>query len=165
MLILDRPSALRAYCGRELGVSEWVEVTQDMISDFANATNDLQWIHVDTRRAGGELPDGRTIAHGYLVLSMLPQFGAAIYQVGGVRKSLNYGANKLRFVSPVPSGSRIGARITCGEVETLGDKTRVVLNHVVELEGASKPALVADTIILFMEETASPETEPAIELK
>src|SRR3954449_8741760 len=100
------PDEMHKYVGQEIGVSDWVEVSQERINQFAEATGDHQWIHVDVERAKTEMPGGRTIAHGYLTLSLLPRLGETIYRIRNTSRAINYGANKVRFTAPVPSGSR-----------------------------------------------------------
>jgi acyl dehydratase len=143
------------FIGRELGVSDWITVDQKRIDAFATCTGDHQWIHVDVERAGRESPFGTTIAHGYLTLSLLP---AMQYQVGtlpdGVAAALNYGVNKVRFVTPVRSGARVRDRITLAAAEDKGGgRILATMHHAVEIEGEEKPALVADTMSLLLGET------------
>src|SRR6202162_2112271 len=105
MLEVERAADLKAYEGKEVGVSDWYTVTQEQIDKFADATGDHQWIHIDVERAKKELPGGKTIAHGYLTLSLLPMLAAGIMRVTGVSRGINYGSNKLRFTNMVPVGS------------------------------------------------------------
>ena len=107
MLTIDKPKDVFQHIGKELGPSEWLTVTQEMIDKFAEATGDHQWIHVDVERAKRELPGGKTIAHGYLTLSLLPRMAPTLMSITGRRRGVNYGSNKIRFISPVPAGSRI----------------------------------------------------------
>lgn len=150
MLVIDRPPSLSTYAGKSLGTGAWLTVTQAMITRFGEVTHDVQWIHVDPARAARELPDGRTITHGYLLLSLLPYLSESVYRVDGVFRSLNYGADRIRFVSPVAAGARIRAQVTCLSAETDGDRTKAIFESVVEIEGEAKPALIAETIILFL---------------
>ena len=137
---------LEALVGRHLGTSEWVEITQDRIDAFAEATGDHQWIHVDPERAK-DGPFGTTIAHGYLTLSLLPLFYSTTYRVEGVRMGINYGANKVRFLTPVPVGSRLRGSIEVGEVRRVPNGgAQVTWNVTVELEGSEKPACYAEAI-------------------
>lgn len=135
--------------GTEFPPSEWVTVTQDRINAFANATNDHQWIHTDPARAAKEVPGGKTIAHGYLTLSLLPFLAEEIYRVDGCSRVINYGADKLRFTAPVPSGSRVRLRQTIKEAEEGKGRVKVVAESVLEVEGAERPAMVADIIFLY----------------
>ena len=100
---------MRSLVGDEIGVNEWIDVSQEKIDLFAEATGDFQWIHVDVERAKAEMPGGKTIAHGYFTLSLVPQLVYTIYQIDGVAHGLNYGSNRVRFTAPVPSGSRVRA--------------------------------------------------------
>jgi acyl dehydratase len=139
--------ALNAAAGREIGVSDWVEVTQQRIDRFAEATGDAQWIHVDVERAARESPFGTTIAHGWLTLALLPLFMRSVLRLEGVRASLNYGANRVRFPAPVPAGARLRGRIRIREAEEMPpDALRVTYETVVEIEGCDRPACVAETI-------------------
>ena len=143
-------SDLRALVGTELGPTSWLEVTQDRIDAFAAATSDPQWIHVDAERAA-EGPFGTTIAHGYLTLSLVvPMFAEALPPLDGYGMTLNYGLNRVRFTSPVPSGSRIRGRFTVEEVTDvpLGKQARVAAT--IELEGQEKPACVAEALFRFL---------------
>lgn len=132
--------------GQEIASSEWFEVTQSRIDQFAELTNDHQWIHVDTERAKEEMPNGTTIAHGFLTLSLLSYLvGQAVFIEGDFHRRINYGFNRLRFVSPVPAGSRIRARLTLGALEEVrNDGLQVTWNVTVDVEGVEKPALVAE---------------------
>jgi acyl dehydratase len=139
--------AVKAAVGQEVGVSDWVLVSQERIDCFAEATGDDQWIHVDVERARRELPYGTTIAHGLLTLSLLPSFFRTVLRIEGVRNSLNYGSNRVRYLSPVPAGSRLRGRIGIGEaVDVPPDGLRVTYHTTIEIEGNDRPACVADTI-------------------
>lgn len=147
MRVIENFAAMKALAGEEIGVSSWVDVTQERIDKFAEATGDFQWIHVDRERAARELPGGKTIAHGYLTLSLLPGMIYEIYRIDGVAHGLNYGSNRIRFTAPVPAGSRVRARLrvkTAEDVKNGG--LRVVGEATVELEGSARPACVAETI-------------------
>jgi acyl dehydratase len=117
MRIFSDFSEFKAALGTEVGASEWVEITQERINLFAEATCDEQWIHVDQDRAKKELPGGKTIAHGLLSLSLAPMFIRSVMGLKGLRNTLNYGADRIRYLSPVPAGSRIRGRISIAEVE------------------------------------------------
>ena len=146
MRTLNGIDELEALSGQHLGTSDWVEITQERINGFADATGDHQWIHVDEERAK-DGPFGRTIAHGYLTLSLLPLFYNTIYSIEGVRMGINYGANKVRFLNPVPVGSRLRGSIEVGEVKRLpNDGAQVTWNVTVELDGSDKPACYAEAI-------------------
>ena len=135
---------LEARVGQEVGVSPWIEITQERIDTFARAIGDFQWIHVDPGRAKRS-PFGKTIAHGFLTLSLLSHLAEATFGFADRRMGINYGLNRVRFTSPVPVNSRVRARFTLHEFEHLeGDGVQVTWNVVVEIEGAAKPALVAE---------------------
>ena len=139
--------AMRALVGEELGISDWIEITQERIDKFAEATGDFQWIHVDVERAKSDMPGGKTIAHGYLTLSLLPQMVSAIYKIDNVAHGLNYGCDRIRFTAPVPSGSRVRARYRLKSAEDVrGNGLKCLGEVTVELEGSERPACVAETI-------------------
>jgi acyl dehydratase len=147
MRMVETPEALRALIGQELGVSDWLEVTQDLINRFAEVTGDHQWIHVDVERAKLEMPGGRTIAHGYLLLSLLPKLGAGIYKLSWPTRSINYGSDKVRIVNPVKAGARIRLRQSLVAVEDGAPGAhRITVRQTLEIEGEAKPAMIADTI-------------------
>jgi acyl dehydratase len=136
---------IKARIGEELGVGDWVEVSQERINQFADATNDHQWIHVDTERAKSG-PFGRTIAHGYLTLSMIPSLGGGSLGVPGTKMGINYGLDRVRFISPVPAGSRIRARRKLLDVTEGQGYVQIKTEVTIEVEGMDKPACVAETI-------------------
>jgi len=140
---------LGGLVGQEVATSDWLVVTQDRIDTFADATDDHQWIHVDSARARAETPFGTTIAHGFLTLSLVSTLMRDAIIVDGLRMTLNYGLNRVRFVSPVPSGSRIRARITLGRIEDSGDSTQAMWSVTIEREGGEKPAVVAEWIVRY----------------
>ena len=135
--------------GEEIAVSDWLEVTQARINQFADATGDHQWIHVDPVRAAAELPSGSTIAHGFLTLSLLSTLIRESIRFTGLRMAINYGLNRVRFVSPVPSGSRIRALITVQAVDAVSGGFQVAWQATIEREGSDKPACVADWIVRY----------------
>ena len=139
----------KAAVGEHLGYSEWHEVTQESVNQFAEATCDHQWIHVDVEKAKAG-PFGGPIAHGYLTLSLIPMLIAQIYRVDGVQMGMNYGANKVRFPSPVPVGSKVraGAELLALEPASLGYQSTVKIT--VEIEGGAKPACVAEVLYLIV---------------
>ncbi len=138
---------LEAKVGSEIGVGEWVEVDQSRIDQFAEATGDHQWIHVDTDKAA-QGPFGTTIAHGFLTLSLIPALAPRI-DVDGVRMAINYGLDRVRFISPVPTGSRVRARSKLLEVTDVAGGVQVKNEITIELDGATKPACVAETLTRF----------------
>ena len=147
MLKLETPKDLLDHVGDELGPSEWLTVTQEMIDKFAEATGDHQWIHVDVERAKRELPGGKTIAHGYLTLSLLPRLAPTLMSIAKRRRGVNYGSNKIRFISPVPAGSRIRLRQKLVKAEPVEDNgIRVTSQMTMEVEGGERPAMVAETM-------------------
>ena len=147
MRMVETPEALRALIGQELGVSDWLEVTQDLIDRFADVTGDHQWIHVDVERARREMPGGKTIAHGYLLLSLLPKLGAGIYKLSWPTRSINYGSDKVRIVNPVKAGARIRLRQSLVAVEDGAPGAhRITVRQTLEIENEAKPAMIADTI-------------------
>ncbi|MFI5373404.1 MAG: MaoC family dehydratase [Candidatus Rokuibacteriota bacterium] len=147
MLKVDKPQDLLQHVGEELGPSEWLTVTQEMIDKFADATGDHQWIHVDVERAKKEMPGGKTIAHGYLTLSLLPRLAPTLMKVEKRRRGLNYGSNRVRFTAPVPAGARVRLRQKLVKVEPVEDNGfRVTSEMTMEVEGNSRPAMVAETL-------------------
>jgi len=148
MIVFETPADMAAAVGRDLGVSDWHAIDQATIDAFAAATGDRQWIHVDVARAKAELPGGTTIAHGYLLLSLLPVLAAGIWRIEKRSRSLNYGLNKLRFTSPVPVGARVRLKQKIVAAEATGGGWRIVMENVLEIDGESRPALVAETISL-----------------
>jgi acyl dehydratase len=149
MRIFDGFDEIRSAVGQEVGVSDWVEITQDRINKFADATCDEQWIHVDQERAQKELPGGRTIAHGLLSLSLAPMFIRSVMGLKGLKNTLNYGADRIRYLAPVPAGSRLRGRTSVAGTEDVPPNgLRVNYHLVIEIEGAQRPACVADVIAL-----------------
>jgi len=141
---------LQAQVGQEIHTSEWLEITQERINTFADATSDHQWIHVDPERAARESPWGGAIAHGYLTLSLYPVLRGLVAEtpvLPGVRNVINYGLNKLRFPAPVPVGKRIRARCTLLGVEEVKGGVQITEQYAVEIEGESKPACVGEAIM------------------
>ncbi|MCC6609738.1 MAG: MaoC family dehydratase [Burkholderiales bacterium] len=135
---------LRTRVGTEIAVSDWFEVTQAHIDEFAEATGDRQWIHVDPERAARESPFGRTIAHGFLTLSLLAHLYQKTISVTGLRMGINYGFNRVRFTGPVPSGARIRARFRLAALEDIANGVQMTWDVQVEREGAERPVLVAE---------------------
>lgn len=144
--------ALQANIGKEVGVSRWLTVDQSMIDQFAAATLDDQWIHVDVERAERDSPFGGTIAHGYLTLSLVPYLRRDVALIpDGARQTINYGADKLRFVAPVRAGARVRLRVRLDSAEARGEDGILLKTHgTVEIDGQDKPALVADLLTLVM---------------
>lgn len=140
---------LTAAVGETLGTSEWVEITQERVNAFADATGDHQWIHVDPERAKAT-PFGGTIAHGYLTLSLLPMFNGQIWSIEGITMAINYGSNKVRFTQAVPVGSRVRATTVLNSVTPGPKGAQVVSTTTVELEGQERPACVAETVTVIV---------------
>jgi acyl dehydratase len=145
---MKKPASLRELehrVGEEVGISPWIEVTQERIDTFAKAIDDFQWIHVDRARAKAS-PFGGTIAHGFLTLSLLSHLSERTFGFTDRKMGINYGLNRVRFTSPVPSGARVRARFTLAKYEPLEGGVQVTWNTVLEIEGKDKPALVAEWI-------------------
>ena len=140
---------LQALEGQEIGISEWFDVSQDQINQFADATNDHQWIHVDIDRAKKEMPGSKTIAHGYLTLSMVPAMTATFIEFANLERAINYGVNKVRFTNMVPVDSKIRARATITRVRQRSGATQVIGETTVEIQGEEKPACVAETVSFY----------------
>ncbi|MFN3448737.1 MAG: MaoC family dehydratase [Roseococcus sp.] len=146
MLEIATPAEMAQWVGKKLGTSDWFTVDQKTIDLFAEATGDHQWIHVDVERAKRELPGGRTIAHGFLTLSLLPRLAPTIYRIARRSRALNYGCNRVRFTAPVPAGARIRLHLTLKACEPIPGGVRLTMENEVEVEGSERPALVAETI-------------------
>lgn len=150
----------KALEGQEVGVSEWVTVDQERIDKFAEATGDFQWIHVDRERAAAELPDGKTIAHGYLTLALIPALTGQFVEVANLTRAMNFGCNKIRFYTMVPVGSRVRGRATVIQARKRAGALHLLSEVRVEVEGEKKPACVAETLgMYFFEESLD---EPAV---
>ena len=149
MDIIDGIDRLADHVGRVFGPSDWRTITQEMIDGYAEVTGDRQWIHCDPERARREMPGGKTIAHGYLTLSLLQVLQTGLYEVRHVSRALNYGANKLRFIAPVPVDSRVRLLQTMKAVEPIEGGVRLIAEATFEIEGQTRPALVVETIGLY----------------
>jgi acyl dehydratase len=146
-LVVETPRALKDFVGREIAVTDWFTVSQDRIRQFAEATGDHQWIHLDRERAKRESPYGTTIAHGFLTLSLISQFMKQAVEVrGGVRMSINYGVNKVRFPAAVPADSQIRARVSLQSLKELPESIEAIFSVSIEGQGNNKPCCVAETI-------------------
>ncbi|GAA1719230.1 MAG: MaoC family dehydratase [Dietzia sp.] len=150
MRVFEGLEQLEAELGRHVGYSDWMEITQDRIDAFADATGDHQWIHVDPVRAA-QGPYGATIAHGYLTLSLLPVLGAEVMEIRGFRMMINYGVDKVRFPAPVPVGSRIRAGIELTSLQRRASGVQLGSLVTVEVEGSDRPAVVAETVRMMVE--------------
>ncbi len=145
MIRIDKLESLKERVGEELAVGEWLTVDQATIDKFAEATGDHQWIHVDRERAA-KGPFGTTVAHGFLTLSLLPRLAQSALEVGDVRMGVNYGLNRVRFPAPVPSGSRIRARLKLLSYEPIEGGAQLVMQVTMEREGSDKPVCVAESV-------------------
>ena len=139
----------KALEGDEIGLSDWVVIDQNRIDQFAEATGDHQWIHVDTERAAREMPDGRTIAHGYLTLSLIPALSTQFITFENLKRVVNFGTNKVRFYTPVVSGARVRARATAISARRRAGALLFTSEVRIEVEGESKPACVAETLGMY----------------
>jgi acyl dehydratase len=137
---------LPRFAGKELGSSDWFEMTQEKVNAFAEATGDEQWIHVDVERAKKESPFGGPIAHGYFTLSLISHFTAQIWKVTDASMAVNYGLNKVRFPAPVRVGARIRGHAVLQQVEEVKDGLQLILQMTVEIEGVEKPACAAEVV-------------------
>ncbi|MGB0525315.1 MAG: MaoC family dehydratase [Flammeovirgaceae bacterium] len=149
MQTINSLDALKVLKGKEIGKSDWLEITQERINDFAQATGDYQWIHVDAERCKSESPFGKPIAHGYLTLSLIPVLFEQILEVKNIRMAVNYGLNKTRFLAPVKVNSRIRLKLEMAQCEEVKRGLRVVNTCTVEIEGQEKPACIAESIVLY----------------
>ena len=145
MLEVEKPADLNAYIGHKLGTSDWVLVSQDMINKFAEATGDHQWIHVDPVRAAAG-PFGATIAHGFLTLSLVPEIAQSAMVIDDGKMGINYGLNRVRFMGPVHSGSRLRGHLKLSAYEPIEGGAQLITEVTIEREGVTKPVCVADMV-------------------
>jgi len=149
-MLLESPQALRRLIGHEIGVTNWMLLTQERIQQFAEVTDDRQWIHLDRERVRRESPYGTTVAHGFLTLSLLSSFLRQVLQIReGTRMSVNYGLNRVRFPAPVLAGAKIRARFTLRSVKEVAGAFEVVLEATVETEGTNKPCCVVEWVLRY----------------
>jgi acyl dehydratase len=149
-LVVENPHSLGCFVGREIATTEWFLLTQDRIQQFAETTEDRQWIHIDRERAQRDSPYGTTIAHGFFTLSLMSHFLQQAIQIGsGVRMSVNYGLNRVRFPSPVLADSRIRARFTVQATKDTADAVEATFSVVIERENSDKPCCVAEWVIRY----------------
>ena len=149
MVIIESPSEIENFIDKPLTPSEWYHVTQERINDFADATSDHQWIHIDEERAKKEMPDGKTIAHGYFMVSLLPKLASQNALIQNSSRTLNYGSDKVRFINMVKAGSHVRLNrtiISCDKMNNGG--FRVVNKCELEIKNENKPAFIAETISL-----------------
>ena len=151
MRVIASMEELKTLIGQEVTVTDWISVTQERVSLFADATGDHQWIHLDVERSRKESPFGGTIAHGFLTLSLLPMMMQSAVTMPDTKMAVNYGLNKVRFPAPVPVGSRIRGRMTLLEVEDIEGGVQIVWKVAMEREGGDKPVCVAESIVRFYE--------------
>lgn len=145
--VIQSIDELRELIGQEIGLSDWFLVSQERINEFAETTQDEQWIHLEAERARTESPYGTTIAHGFLTLSLLSELSRQAVEIrGDYRMRINYGLNRVRFPAPVPAGSRVRGRFTLAEVDDLEGCVQIVWAVIVEVDGGSKPALAAEWV-------------------
>ena len=149
MYVIESIEDAKALIGEEVGLSDWVVIDQNRIDQFAEATTDYQWIHVDTERCAREMPDGRTIAHGYLTLSLIPALTGDFVHVENLARAINFGANKVRFYTPVPAGARVRARVTVLQARRRAGALMITSETRIEVEGERKPACVAETLGMY----------------
>ena len=147
-LVVENLDALKDLVGREFAITDWFEVTQERIRQFAEATEDRQWIHLDSDRAQKDSPYGTTIAHGFLTLSLLSHFSKQALQIrNGAGMIINYGLNRVRFSAPVPAGSNVRARFTLQSLKDVGNSSEAVFSVVIEVQNQLKPACLAEWVI------------------
>jgi acyl dehydratase len=149
MALITTVEELTGFAGREIAVTDWLEITQERIRQFAGATDDQQWIHIDPERAQRESPYGATIAHGFLTLSLLPKFLKDSLQLSDSRMAINYGLNRVRFPSAVRAGSRIRARIVLQSVRDVADAVEAAYSITIECQDAKKPCCVAELLARY----------------
>lgn len=146
--VISSIEELKGLVGQEVGVTDWFEVTQSRINDFAEATEDRQWIHIDVERARAESPYKSTIAHGFLTLSLISHLAKqAVQMSGSFKMGINYGLNRVRFPAPVPSGARIRGRYSLQSLDEIDGGIQITWNVTIEVEGSQKPSLVAEWLV------------------
>lgn len=151
--IINSVDDARALEGEEIGLSDWAVIDQNRIDQFAEATADYQWIHVDTERAAREMPNGQTIAHGYMTLALIPALTGDFIEVPNLSRAINYGVNKVRFYAPVPAGARVRARATVLQARRRAGALLLTCEVRIEVDGERKPACIAETLgMYFFEE-------------
>jgi acyl dehydratase len=151
MIEVDRPADMQRYVGQKLGTSEWIIVDQQKIDEFARLTGDDNWIHVDVERAARELPEGKTIAHGLLTLSLMPYLAAQTLKIRKRSRSINYGSNKIRFPAAVKCGTRLRLHRSLQKFEPVEGGARLTFSNIMEIEGEERPAMAAESISVVYE--------------
>lgn len=149
---IENIAQLKDFIGREVAVSDWLEVSQSRIDQFAEATGDNQWIHVDAERARNESPYRQTVAHGFLTVSLLSELGKSAMEIGGLRMAVNYGLNRVRFIAPVFAGSRIRGRFALAQFEEINNSAQATWNVTVEVDNGEKPCCVAEWLIRYYQQ-------------
>ncbi len=149
MHVIESVEDAKALEGEEVGLSEWAVIDQHRVDQFAEATGDYQWIHVDTDRAAIEMPDGKTIAHGYLTLALIPSLTGKFVEVPNLARAINFGVNKVRFYTPVQVGDRVRARATVIKAQRRAGALLLTSEVRIEVENANKPACVAETLGMY----------------
>ena len=149
MRIIKSIDDAQSLVGEEVGLSDWVVIDQHRIDQFAEATADHQWIHVDTERAARELPDGKTIAHGYLTIALIPALTRNFIHVENLARTINFGLNKVRFIAPIPVGSRLRGRSIVLQAQQRADALLLTSRVRIEVEGQKLPACVAETLSMY----------------
>ncbi len=149
MRVITSIEDAKALEGEEVGLSDWIVIDQNRIDQFAEATGDYQWIHVDTERAGREMPDGKTIAHGYLTLALIPGLTGNFVDIPNLARAINFGVNKVRFYTPVPVGSRVRGRATVLKAQRRAGALLLTSEVRIEVDGERKPACVAETLGMY----------------
>jgi len=152
MLLVDTPADLASHIGEDLGTSQWFTVTQDQIDHYARLTGDDHWVHVDIARAQRDMPDGKTIAHGFFVLSLIPLLARDIFKISKRGKGLNYGLNHLRFISPVPVGSDVRLQQKLIDAQPKNGGTLFTFENTFEIKDQERPALVTTMLLLIYNE-------------
>jgi len=147
--VIESIEDAKALEGAEVGLSDWAVIDQHRIDQFAEATSDYQWIHVDTERAAREMPDGKTIAHGYLTLALIPALTSAFVDVTNLERAINFGVNKVRFYTPVPVGARVRGRAKVLQARRRAGALLLTSEVRIEVEGERKPACVAETLGMY----------------
>ena len=155
MRVITSIEDAKALEGEEVGLSDWIVVDQNRIDQFAEATGDYQWIHVDTERAAREMPDGKTIAHGYLTLALIPGLTGNFVDIVNLTRAINFGVNKVRFYTPVPVGSRVRGRATVLQARRRAGALMLTSEVRIEVEGERKPACVAETLGMYFFDEAT----------
>lgn len=144
----EHPLKLKDWLGKEVGLTDWYTMTQEEVNTFAQVTGDLQWIHTNPKRSAKESPYGKTIAHGFLMLSLVSKLAKAAYQIDQVKMGINYGLERVRFPNATPVGAHYRARVRLQDVQAKDQSVRFITEVTIELEGEAKPACVAECIVL-----------------